>query len=318
MQGRILELLKLKHEYVSGEELSAALKISRQALWKHIHQLKGLGYDIVAVPHLGYRLAALPDRLFPAEITHQLHAGIIAKNIHYYDSLPSTMDVAQSLGMQNASEGSLVIAESQTKGRGRMGRHWHSPKNKGIYLSLILRPKIPPNETPVLTFLSAVSICEAIQKICGLEAKIKWPNDIFLQHKKIGGMLTELQAEMDTTRFVVIGIGLNVNNDKNSLIPQASSLKEYKKQPVSRLLLLQEILRRIEANYMDFQKDGPFPIIRKWRCHSNTLDRRVKVTCQNQRLEGMAVDIDTDGGLLLRNDSGLTQKVTSGDVIYCR
>ncbi|MCX5696902.1 MAG: biotin--[acetyl-CoA-carboxylase] ligase [Candidatus Omnitrophica bacterium] len=318
MHERILNCLKSKSEHVSGEELSSLLKVSRQALWKHIQQLKDAGYDIVAVPHLGYRLVNSPDRLLPFEITHELRTKFIARKIHYFDTVSSTMDSAEELGIKGAPEGTVVISESQTKGRGRLARSWHSPKYKGIYLSLILRPKILPGATPVLTLLCAVSICEAINIACGLEAKIKWPNDILLQHKKLGGILTELNAEMDSTRFVIIGLGLNVNNDKNSLIPGATSLKEHNKHQLNRIQLLQEILRRIEANYLEFQEKGPSSIIQKWKAHNITLGKRIKLTYHEEYLEGMAVDIDKDGGLLLRNDAGLTQKVTSGDIVHCR
>ena len=318
MKERILDYLKKEHEYLSGDEIASRLGISRQGLWKHIQDLKDSGYDIVAVPHLGYRLESSPDRLFALEITHGLNTKFIAKKIHYFDYLASTMDLAMQLGIQAAPNGTLVLAESQTKGRGRLGRSWFSPKYKGIYLSLILRPKISPSTAPILTLLSAVSICEAIKKVVGLDAQIKWPNDVFICNKKISGILTEMNAEVDKVNFVVIGIGLNVNNDKKSLIAQATSLREQAGQSISRILLLQELLCRIENNYFLLEDKGGQGIIDKWRSFSLTLGRRVKVYCQDIHIEGQAVDIDRDGGLLIRKDSGLTQKVFSGDVMHCR
>jgi len=318
MKERILDYLKKEHEYLSGDEIAGHLGISRQGLWKHIQDLKDSGYDIVAVPHLGYRLESSPDRLFALEITHGLNTKFIAKKIHYFDYLSSTMDLAMQLGIQAAPNGTLVLAESQTKGRGRLGRSWFSPKYKGIYLSLILRPKISPSAAPILTLLSAVSICEAVKKVVGLDAQIKWPNDVFICNKKISGILTEMNAEVDKVNFVVIGIGLNVNNDKKSLIAQATSLKEQAGQSVSRILLLQELLRRIENNYSLLEDKGAQAIIDKWRSFSLTLGRRVKVYCQDKHIEGAAVDIDQDGALLIRKDSGLMQKVFSGDVMHCR
>jgi BirA family biotin operon repressor/biotin-[acetyl-CoA-carboxylase] ligase len=166
--------------------------------------------------------------------------------------------------------------------------------------------------------LAVVSICEAIKKVTGLEAQIKWPNDIFIGNKKLGGILTEINAEMDRVDFLVIGIGLNVNNDKKSLISRATSLKEEKNESVNRISLLQEILRMIEDNYLKFQKKKANFIIEKWREHSLTLGKRVKVYCQNKHIEGEVFDIDNDGGLLIRKDSGLTQKVMAGDVVHCR
>lgn len=318
MDAKILDFLKQKHGYVSGEEISEHLKISRQALWKHIQALKDSGYDIAAVPHLGYQLVSCPDRLFPSEISAQLNTKFIGKIIYYFDEIASTMDSATELGIKGAPEGTLILAEAQKKGRGRLAREWFSPKYKGIYLSLILRPDILPNLTPMLTFLAAVSICESLDDAFGLDARIKWPNDILINNKKAGGILTELNAEMDAVRFVVIGIGLNVNNDKDTLVSGATSLKEQKKEKIERVILLQDILRRIEANYLSFQEEGSRNTIRKWRQYNATLGKRVRISCQKQHFEGQAVDVDKDGGLLIRKDSGLIEKIIAGDVVHCR
>ncbi|MDD2752444.1 MAG: biotin--[acetyl-CoA-carboxylase] ligase [Candidatus Omnitrophica bacterium] len=318
MQEKILEILKSKSGYVSGEEISSHLKVSRQALWKHIQELRDLGYDIIAVPHLGYQLVELPDRLFPQEVTSGLETKFIGKNIHYQESVSSTMDLALELGMQGAPEGSVVLAESQSKGRGRLGRSWISPKYKGIYLSLILRPKISPLQSPLLTILCAVGLCEAIKEATQIEPQIKWPNDILINQKKIAGILTELNAEMDEVRFVAIGIGLNVNTEKKDLISTATSLKEELGQELNRVELLRAIFRKIESNYLLFRENKRREIIEKWRDYNTTLGKRVKILFHHQHLEGQAVDIDPDGALLVRKDSGVIQKITSGDVMHCR
>jgi BirA family transcriptional regulator, biotin operon repressor / biotin---[acetyl-CoA-carboxylase] ligase len=318
MQEKILDFLKQKSDYVSGDQISQRLGISRQALWKHVQELKDSGYEIVAVPHLGYKLVSSPDRLFEFEVSRGLNTKFVGNKIHYFDAVSSTMDEAVQFGLAQAPEGTLVLAETQTKGRGRLGRNWFSPKHKGIYLSLILRPKIMPTDAPALTLLAAVSICEAIKAYTCLEAQIKWPNDLLVAGRKLCGILTELSAETDKINFIVIGIGLNVNNDKKSLISGATSLKEQKKEPFNRVLLLQEMLRRIEANYLLFQAKGSRQIMEKWREFSITLGKRVKVYCQRKHIEGEAVDIDADGGLLIRSDSGVTQKVMAGDVVHSR
>lgn len=318
MQEKILDFLRRGHDYASGEEISHRLGVSRQALWKHIQELKDSGYDIVAVPHLGYKLLSSPDRLNPYELSRGLNTKFIGRKNLYFDAVSSTNDVAMQLAMKGYPEGTVIIAESQTKGKGRLGRSWFSPKYKGIYLSLILRPKISPNQAPLLTLLSAVSSCEAIKAITDLACQIKWPNDILLHHKKLAGILTELNAETDLSRFVVIGIGLNVNNDKKALIQGATSLKEQKKSQISRLVLLQEILRKLEENYLAFQRDAGKSIVHKWRQWSLTLNKRVKVSSRNEHIEGEAFDIDSDGGLLIRSDSGLIHKVMAGDVVHCR
>ncbi|MBU0709824.1 MAG: biotin--[acetyl-CoA-carboxylase] ligase [Candidatus Omnitrophica bacterium] len=318
MQEKIVDFLKKKQGYVSGDHISHRLGITRQALWKHIQELKDNGYDIAAVPHLGYRLIGLPDRLFTFEVTRDLNTQFIGKRIHYFDSLASTMDMAMQLGMKKAPEGTLVLAEYQTRGWGRLGRNWSSPRYKGIYLSLILRPKMLPERASILTLLCAVSICEAIKAACGLDTQIKWPNDILIDNKKLGGILTELTASTDEIKFMAVGVGLNINNDKKSLVPQATSLKEKKGEVINRVHLLQEILRRIESNYLLFQKKGADFFIEKWRKQSITLGKRIKVQCHKKIIEGVAQDIDTDGGLLIRNDSGVIQKIMAGDVIHCR
>ncbi|HAJ57052.1 MAG TPA: biotin--[acetyl-CoA-carboxylase] ligase [Candidatus Omnitrophica bacterium] len=326
MQDKILEFLKKKEEYVSGDHISHRLGISRQALWKHIQELKDDGYDIIAVPHLGYRLISSPDRLYPFEIRSHLDTRFVGRQIHYFDIVSSTMNMAMELAMSGAPEGAIVVAETQTKGRGRLGRSWVSPKYKGIYVSLILRPNIPPSAAPLLTLLAGVSVCEAIKDFTGLDAQIKWPNDIFIHNKKAGGILTELNAEMDATRFVSMGIGLNVNHDKKIESLHATSLKEQKREDVSRVGLLQELLSRIETNYLLFcqpgrqagWQKGTSVIIEKWRNYSLTLGKRVRIAYQKTHLEGEAVDIDADGGLLIRTDTGTVEKVMSGDIIHCR
>lgn len=318
MQEKIIDYLKKKQDYISGDQIAQRLGISRQALWKHMQELKGAGYEIIAVPHLGYRLISIPDRLFPFEVERDLGTEFVGRKIYYFEGISSTMDIAMQLGMKGCPEGAVVLAENQTKGRGRLGRSWFSPKHKGLYLSLILKPKALASGVSILTLLAAVSASEAVEEITGLDMQIKWPNDLFVGHKKAGGILTELVASAEQVNFVVIGIGLNVNNDKKTLVAGATSLKEQKKEQISRLRLLQEILRRIERNYSLLQKKGAEAIAEKWRQKNITLGRRVKVYCHKEHIEGQATDIDTDGGLLIRKDSGILQKVMSGDVMHCR
>ncbi|MEW6009446.1 MAG: biotin--[acetyl-CoA-carboxylase] ligase [Candidatus Omnitrophota bacterium] len=312
MNEKILAYLRESDSYISGEELSQKLNITRSAVWKNIHALIGDGYEIIAVPHLGYKLSKITHKLLPQEIKYNLNTKLIGKEIFYFDSLTSTMDKALELALANFPEGSVVVAETQVKGRGRLGRHWVSPKYKGIYFSLILRPKILPQQASVLTIVVAVSVAEAIEKTTQNRPNIKWPNDILIDDKKVGGILVEMNAETDAVKFVVIGVGLNVSSSKTQLPQHASSLGQ---DANNRAFLLQEILRRIEANYLDFNRGESSLIIEKWRKVSSTLHSRVKVTCLKEHIEGEAVDIDLDGGLLVRKDSGFIEKVMAGDVI---
>ncbi len=318
MQDHIIHFLKKTDGYLSGEEISRDLKISRAAIWKNIQELREEGYDIVAVPHLGYKLISSPDKLLPREIQFNLGTKILGKNIIYEDVCPSTMDLAFRLGFEGAPEGTIVCAEGQTKGRGRLGRSWSSPKGKGIYASIILRPSCPPNKASQLTLLSAVALCEAVKKTCGVEPAIKWPNDLLVGNKKLSGILTELSAEMDRVRFVVIGFGINVNTPMNLLPPTATSLRHETHQTVSRVELLQEILRHLEKWYCILKEEGFSKIVKRWKELSNTLGRRVRVEGVGEYIEGQAMDIDENGSLIIRDDTGIKIKRMAGDVVFVR
>lgn len=315
MQNRIIHFLKTADGYLSGEEISRQLKISRAGIWKYMQELRKDGYEIVAVPHLGYRLISCPDKLLPGEIQSGLETKIFGKNIKYFDSIGSTMDVAFQLGVEGVCEGTVVCAESQTKGKGRLGRSWISPKGKGICMSVILRPPLAPVDVAKLTLLSAVAVCEALGQFCHVPAKIKWPNDILVGQKKIAGILTELSAEIDRVRFIVIGIGVNVNTPLSQLPPEATSIKNEAGQKVSRVRLVQEILRLLEKWYNRVGTQGFTPIIERWKELSSTLGQHIRVVDPGGDVEGKAVDLDEYGGLIIRNNDGLTVKRMTGDVV---
>lgn len=194
MKFKLLRLLKDCTSFISEEEISERLNLSRQTVFRYIDQLREIGYDIQLIPHLGYKLVSCPDRLLPFEIQDRLNTKVIGKKIYHYDLIGSTMDIAMKLALDRACEGAVVCAEGQIRGRGRLGREWISPKYKGVYFSLILRPEIPLNQAPIITLLTAVSICQAINKMALVSASIKWPNDILVNNKKIGGILTELNS----------------------------------------------------------------------------------------------------------------------------
>lgn len=318
MKEKILHFLKDSPEYVSGEEISRRCGMSRAAIWKYMQELRQDGFDVVAVPHLGYKLIASPDKLLPSEIQHGLKTQYLGKKIIYEDTIGSTMDVAFRLGIEGAVEGTVICAEAQTKGKGRLGRQWSSPKGKGIYMSAILRPSLPPTEVAQLTLLAAVAVCEALRRKTGVAARIKWPNDILVENRKLAGILTELSAETDRVRFVVIGVGINVNTPLSLLPPQATSLKEETQQKTSRVELLQEILYELETWYERLKKDGFAPVVARWKELSATLGRRVRLIDPSGEIEGEAVDLDKTGRLMIRNDAGLIVSKISGDVVQVR
>ena len=315
MFQEIIHFLKQNRDYLSGEDISRSLRISRAAVWKYIHQLREMGYDICAVPHLGYRLESVPDRLFSWEIQQDLGTKIFGRKILYHETVPSTMDEAFALGVGGEPEGTLVCAEGQSKGRGRMGRTWISPKGKGIYMSLLLRPQLPPARVAELTLLTAIAVCEAVNQICGITARIKWPNDIMIENGKAGGILTEMSAEMDRVTFVVLGIGLNVSAVPGRLADRAVALRQVAQKDFTRLELVRGILLSLEHWYMLVHQEGISPIVQRWKELSLTLGRHVRLTESGGTIEGRAVDLAEDGGLLIRTSNGILVKRMSGDVI---
>lgn len=318
MQEKIIDFLKKADGFISGEDISGALNISRAAIWKYIQELKKEGYEIVAVPHLGYRIASSPDKLFPHEIQFGLSTKVMGKKIVAYDTVDSTMDIAFDLGIHNSPEGTVVLAEGQSRGRGRLGRNWSSPKGKGIYLSIILRPSFSPSEVSRLTLLTAVAVSEAIKNMTGVSVSIKWPNDLLIDEKKVAGILTELNAEVDRVKFVIVGIGINVNTKTAALPEGAASIRSVLNRSVSRVELTKEILRQIERRYNELHKHEFTAIAQRWKELSTTLNKRIKITDPGGMVEGVAVDIDKDGGLLIRKDSGVVVKKTAGDVVRVR
>jgi BirA family biotin operon repressor/biotin-[acetyl-CoA-carboxylase] ligase len=231
-------------------------------------------------------------------------------------SVGSTMDEAFRLGLDGAPEGALVVAEAQTRGRGRLGRNWSSPKSKGIYFSLILRPKIPPAQAPMLTLAAAVAVTRAVTAAAsGLTPRIKWPNDILLGARKVCGILTELRAETDRVQFVVVGVGLNVNTTPTQLLPEATSLRIETGAGLSRLALLQDILRHYETVYLSFLKNGPAGILAEWRARCGTLGCQVRFSERGEPFVGIAEDLADDGSLLVRLPGGKVVRRMAGDIL---
>lgn len=313
---RIIQFLKEADGYVSGEDMSETLKISRAAVWKYIDHLRKDGYDITAVPHLGYRLVSVPDKLLPYEIQFGLNTRTFGKNIVAFNTVGSTMDEAFRLGMEGAPEGTLVCAETQNKGRGRLGRAWSSPRGKGIYCSLILRPQLPPGQLSRLTLTAAVALAEALRDAAGIEPSIKWPNDILVGGKKLAGILTELRAETDQVKFVVVGIGINVNTSASQLVDGAASLRTETGRIFNRVVVLRHILRSFETWYAVLEQGHFDRVVKAWKARSATLKKRVRISGPGGMVEGLAVDLDTDGALLVRQDSGVIVKKTAGDLVH--
>jgi len=309
---------KRKNNHVSGEELSGALGISRTAVWKHIERLREEGYDIAASPHLGYKLVSAPDRLTEIELRWQLKTEVIGKRIISYKEINSTNDAAHSLAASGEAEGTVVITEYQTKGRGRLGRKWISPKGKGAYFSVILRPDILPTELSVITLFSSLAVAKTVREAVGLPAFIKWPNDILIKGQKVCGVLTELNGEMDKVNFAIVGIGININTSKELLPEGATSLSEEKGARISRLEFVRALFRSLDEYYGVLKKGKIEVILKEYKKLSSVLDRRVQIDYHNSLVSGVATDVDKDGALILRLDSGFYERVLAGDVKILR
>jgi BirA family biotin operon repressor/biotin-[acetyl-CoA-carboxylase] ligase len=303
---------------LSGEELSERLGVSRTAVWKQIGTLRRKGFEVEAVAGKGYRLISSPDRLAPGAIAAGISTVRVGRQVVVFDEVGSTNTEAFRLAEGGAVEGTVVLAEAQTRGKGRMGRTWESPSGVNIYCSVILRPAILPLATPQLTFVSSLAVCRAIESVCGLVPRIKWPNDILLNGRKVAGLLNELSAETERVNFLVLGIGLNVNMEPeqfpSDLRYPATSLAMESGGPLSRLPLIRALLTELDRLYGRYLDDGFAPLREEWERRSAFQGQRVKVSSPGDDLVGVAAGIDGDGALLVRRDDGEVSRVLAGDV----
>ncbi|HEY8209808.1 MAG TPA: biotin--[acetyl-CoA-carboxylase] ligase [Myxococcaceae bacterium] len=308
-------------ELISGEALSGKLGLSRAAVWKHVESLRGKGYRIEAVPARGYRLVEIPDRLTSLELTPLLSTNELGRVVHALETAPSTNEVAFQLAAEGAGHGEVVIAEQQTRGKGRRGRTWASPPRVNLYCSAILRPELPPQRAPELTLTAAVALAETLRD-SRVEAFIKWPNDVQVGGKKIAGILTELSADPDQVHFVVLGVGVNLNCRVEDLGPDvaltATSLMEARGEKVPRALFTAALFGRLEQRLDQHAREGFAPIQKAWRLLSSTLGQEVLVRTDGAELRGVAEDIDDAGALLVRTPRGAVERVLAGDVEQLR
>lgn len=319
LRNEILALLKkYANQYVSGEEISRRLGVSRTAIWKHIQTLREEGYHIDSVPKLGYRLEGVPDKMLPYEIANGLNTSFLGQEVFHYEEIESTNNIAKGKAEENAPEGTMIIAESQTAGKGRLGRPWFSPKGKGLWFSLILRPRVNPREAGKFTMLAAVAIAKVLREKYGLSVGIKWPNDILYQGKKLCGILLEIKAEADMVDYLILGIGLNVNLEESDFPPEvrerATSLRLELGRPVMRLELLQELLAEMENQYLLAREKSFAPIMQSWMNYNITLGREVLITTWQEQYRGKAIGIDPSGGLVVELPDKSIRTFYSGDV----
>ena len=308
---------------VSGAELSQKLGVSRAAVWAHIEDLRRLGYDIEASPHRGYRLLSAPDLLHADDMRSRLGpTRVIGRDIRVFEETASTSDVIEKLARDGVREGVVVFAESQTRGRGRLGRKWVSPARRGLWFSVLLRPAVRPQEVTRLTVASATAVRRSIESLTGLKPKIKWPNDILIRGRKVAGILTELSAELDCVRHVALGIGVNVNLEPGDLPPelraQTTSLKIESSRTVLRPELAVAILRELDRDYARTATGQFAALAEEWEEHSATMGQEIVIRAGNRQVRGRAESLDDDGALLLRSDHGRLERVVGGDVALAK
>ncbi len=306
MKSNILNMLRSSPKTISGQQLSRELGVSRVAVWKHIKALTEMGYPIVS-SHEGYHLAGETDFLYPWEFPSR------EDRIHFFQEIPSTMDNARDLARDDCPDNTVVVAQRQTAGRGRIQRSWHS-EDGGLYFTMVTRPALPVPMAFSVLFAASVALAGVIREMHGIPAEVKWPNDILVEGKKLAGMLSEMLAEGDAVVYVNLGIGVNVNNDPRPAEPGATSIAALLGKNASRRDLLNNFLDA----FLEISRMETPQILARWRKLSATLGKTVRILIPGGDLEGTARDVDKSGALLVETPDGKTERITYGDCIHAR
>jgi BirA family biotin operon repressor/biotin-[acetyl-CoA-carboxylase] ligase len=314
----VIDLLRASQDFVSGEAMSTQLGISRNAVHKHIKSLRRRGYRILGVSRRGYRLDEEPSRLSMAHVTERTAGSSFGRSYRYYDEIESTNVEAKSLANSGAPEGTVIVAETQTAGRGRLGRRWTSPAGKGLLFSALLRPALPMGDAHMLTLVAACAAAEAIESMCDVAVSIKWPNDLYVADRKVGGILLEVAGEQDEVDWVVVGIGVNVNTEYSelpvALRRTATSLKMATGATVDRSELLAKLLLSLEAHYQQALSHGFERAVTGFRGRDYLLHRTISIQTRDGVVTGEASGIDERGALLLELPHRRIRSFYSGDV----
>lgn len=319
MKAEILKMLKEADDHISGQQLCEQFQVSRTAVWKVINQLKEEGYQVEAVRNKGYRIIESPDVLTREELSVQIGDATrwAGQEIVCFTETDSTNVRARKLGENGAAHGTLVVAEQQTAGRGRRGRGWESPAGSSIYMSLLLRPEFLPNKAPMLTIVMAYSVATALREQTGLDFRIKWPNDIVLNGKKVVGILTEMSTEIEYINHVVIGVGINVNTEAfpEEICATATSIRRESGKTWRRAELIAAILRQFEVQYERFVKEEDLAYLREaYDAVLVNCNREVRILGEKDGYRAVALGIDDQGELLVRKEDGTVTSVYAGEV----
>lgn len=316
VKTRILEELKGNSRYISGQELCEKYNVSRTSIWKVINQLRQEGYQIDSAQNRGYKIISYPDILSSSEIKSALKPGSIIEEVLYFDQLDSTNTRAKLLGEQGCSSGTLVVADSQNNGKGRRGKGFDSPKGESIYMTALFKPDIPPIKASMITIVAAMAVNSALVEICNIPSKIKWPNDIVVDNKKICGILTEMSTDTDIINYVVVGIGINVNNPNmpDELKDVAVSVRMASGKKYRRSTIISSVMDYFQIYYDKFLKTQDLSLIKdeynKILIHYN---KEIEVIRGQEKYKAISLGIDNDGELLIEKD-GNCEKIISGEV----
>lgn len=317
MKEKILNALLGKTDYVSGQELCARFGVSRTAIWKVMNQLKEDGYEIEAVSHKGYRIVSYPDKITAEEVASRMKTRWAGSKIEFLEKVDSTNNYAKKIAENGALSGTLVLTENQYGGRGRRGRIWENPPGSSIAMTLIVKPKLPPNHASMMTLVMGIAVARACREISGIDMKIKWPNDIVAQGKKVCGILTEMSAEPDSIHYVVIGVGINVNIDAfpKELQEIAASLQSLTGKTFHRADLISKCMEEFEDCYQEFLKTEDLSrLMKEYNSLLINKDQKVCVMEPKGMYTGTALGVDANGELIVKKDSGETVSVYAGEV----
>lgn len=312
----ILRLLRNTDTYISGQALCDQFEISRTAIWKYIGQLKEAGYEFEAVKNKGYRISKIPDLITDYEVDSLMEPCMFSGKIHYADTVDSTNTQVKHLGDQNAPQGTAYIADRQTSGKGRRGHEWESPAGTNAAFSFLLRPDFAPSRASMLTLVAGMAVAKAVLRLTDLPVKIKWPNDIVISGKKICGILTEMSAEIERISYVVVGIGININNDAfpDNIKDVATSLKIESGHELHRADVVKEVLQAFAEYYEKFAKTGDMTeLIDEYNSMLINAGKKVQILGKDSFV-GEAQGIDEEGRLLVKDEKGNIQAVMSGEV----
>lgn len=307
----------------SGAELAQRLGVSRAAIWARIEELRALGYEITASPHAGYRLVSAPDVLHADDLRSQLGTTrVVGRDLRVFRETTSTNDIVAKLARDGVPEGAVVFAESQTAGRGRLGRRWQSPAGQGLWFSVLLRPALRPQEATQITIAAATALARAIREHTGLAPSVKWPNDLLIRGRKVAGILTELTAEPDRIHHLVLGLGVDVNQTAVDFSPElrriATSLRVEAGRSLNRAGLAVAILRELDHDYARLLSGQFETVANEWEALDLTLGRDVTILIGERRVRGRAESLDDDGALLVRSEHGHLERITGGDVTLAK